>query len=128
MEDRFIAATDREPEVALHFSKRYISLKGEAYPEDAAAFWGPIINALKNYLTLDAQAGLTLDIELLYFNSSSAKALMNILNALDEAAQQGGDFCINWYCQEEDETIQEFGEEFSESLQYATFKIETLTI
>ena len=66
MEDRFIAATDREPEVTLHFSKRYISLKGEAYPEDAAAFWGPIINALKNYLTLDAHAGLTLDIELLY--------------------------------------------------------------
>ncbi len=52
MEDRFTAATDREPEVTLHFSNRYISFKGEAYPEDAAAFWGPIINALKSYLVL----------------------------------------------------------------------------
>ena len=71
-----IAATDRSPEVDFDFDNHLLSLKGESYPEDVAAFYGPVFEALDNYL-LGLDAGrCSFEFRLIYFNSSSAKAIM----------------------------------------------------
>ena len=81
-----IAATDRSPEVDFDFDNHRLSLKGESYPEDVTAFYGPVFEALNNYL-LELGAGrCSFEFHLIYFNSSSAKAIMSLLEKLDTAA------------------------------------------
>jgi SiaC family regulatory phosphoprotein/Family of unknown function (DUF6272) len=115
-----IAATERSPEVDFDFDKHCLRLRGESYPEDAAAFYGPVFEALDDYLSERRECAF--EFELVYFNSSSAKAIMSLLERLDEAARKGK-VTIVWYYDEEDDTMRELGEEFGEDLEHAAFHI-----
>jgi SiaC family regulatory phosphoprotein len=64
-----------------------------------------------------------LDFALIYFNSSSAKAIMLLLEKLDELAVRNVSVTINWYYDEEDDTMRELGAEFGEDLKHAEFKL-----
>lgn len=127
MESRIVAATDRSPEVRFDAANRCISIKGEAYPEDAAAFWGPIFDDIQAALTAEDGQDLTVDFRMEYFNSSSAKALMNIFQLLESAAEDGAEIKVNWYYQEGDDTMLESGEDFSEDLTHVDFLAIRLT-
>ena len=122
MESRTIAATDRSPEVRLDVANRTISFTGEAYPEDAAAFWGPILQEMQSILEQEPKEPLQVDFRLAYFNSSSAKALMNVFQLLESAAETGTKIRVNWYFQDGDDTIEESGEDFSEDLKAVEFE------
>ena len=68
------------------------------------------------------------DFELIYFNSSSAKAIMMLMEKLDEAAANGAEVEVYWYYDEEDDTMRELGEEFGEDLEHATFHLEKMAV
>lgn len=111
MNNFYIAATATSPEVDFRFDEHALSLKGESYPENAAAFYAPVIEQLREYVAAAAGATITIDVVLTYFNSSSTKMLFTLFDVLDQAAQAGSRVLMNWYRDEEDETIAEFGEE-----------------
>jgi len=111
MENLFIAATATSPEVDFRFDQNVLSLRGESYPENAAAFYAPIVERLNAWLDDCAAALITVEVTLTYFNSSSTKMLFGMFDALDRAASSGKRVLVNWYRDEEDETILEFGEE-----------------
>jgi hypothetical protein len=111
MDNFYISRTATSPEVDFRFDEHTLSLKGESYPENAAAFYSPVLEQLRNYLEQAAGATITVDVVLTYFNSSSTKMLFSMFDALDQAAQAGVRVLLNWYRDEEDETIFEFGEE-----------------
>jgi hypothetical protein len=121
-----IAATDRSPEIDFDFDGHHLRLAGESYPEDVAAFYGPVLEALDAYLAGLGDGACRFDFELIYFNSSSAKAIMTLLEKLDEAAEQGATMTIRWIYDEEDDTMQELGEEFGEDVEHASFSVLTL--
>jgi len=123
-----IPATDRSPEVDFDFAKHQLRLKGESYPEDVATFYAPIFGALDEYLAGLGDGACRFDFELIYFNSSSARAIMSLLEKLEEAAARGASVTITWYYDEEDDTMQELGAEFGEDLEHATFRVEKLVI
>lgn len=111
MENFYIEATATSPEVDFRFEQNLLAMKGESYPENAAAFYAPIVQRLREYLSGREDTQITANIALAYFNSSSTKMLFSIFDALDQAAQMGNRVEVNWYHDEEDETIFEFGEE-----------------
>ena len=111
MENFYIEATATSPEVDFRFDQNLLAMKGESYPENAAAFYAPIVQQLREYLGSREDAQITANIALAYFNSSSTKMLFSIFDALDQAAQMGNRVEVNWYHDEEEETIFEFGEE-----------------
>ena len=124
MENIQIKAQERSPEVNFDFANHKLSLKGESYPEDVASFYGPILKDLEKYLnSLDGKGHTEVDIQLVYFNSSSAKALMNFILMLDKAAKVGNKITINWHCHEDDDTMREFGEDFAEDVEAASFNL-----
>jgi hypothetical protein len=123
-----IPATDRTPEVDFDFIKHHLRLKGESYPEDVATFYAPVFEALDNYLADLSDGTCRFDFELIYFNSSSARAIMSLLEKLEDAAAHGASVSINWYYDEEDDTMQELGAEFGEDLEHATFRVEKLVL
>lgn len=114
MENLYIAPTPSSPEVDFKFDANRLSLRGESYPENAAAFYGDIIARLKNYLAAQTGTAIEMNIALAYFNSSSTKMLFNLIEALNDAAEAGNHVVLNWYHDAEDDTILEFGQELSE--------------
>jgi hypothetical protein len=61
--------------------------------------------------------------ELIYFNSSSSKVLMDFCDVLEEAANSGKNVTVNWIYEEDDEDALEFGEEFQEELESVKFNL-----
>lgn len=123
MQDIFIPPTDRTPEVSFAFDAKQLSLKGESYPEDAAAFYGPLFQSLGSFVAQLNKDKVVMDLKLDYFNSSSAKALMRIFQLLEGAAAKGNDVRVNWHFDPEDDTMQEFGEDFAQDFDKAKFSL-----
>ncbi|MCC8402992.1 DUF1987 domain-containing protein [Paraburkholderia sp. MMS20-SJTN17] len=127
MENLHIPATATSPEVDFRFDQHALWIKGESYPENAAAFYAPIIEQMRQYLAVNAGAKITIDVALTYFNSSSTKMLFSIFDALDQAGQSGCRVLMNWYRDEEDETIAEFGEELKADFRAIEFTDRPIT-
>lgn len=116
-----LEATDRTPAVSFDFGTRRLSISGESYPEDAASFYGPLLQALEGYLADPAAEQTVLELQMVYFNSSTAKALMNIFQMLENAARRGTPVTINWRHHVDDDIMREFGEDFMQDFEYARF-------
>ncbi|WP_096700456.1 DUF1987 domain-containing protein [Magnetospirillum sp. 15-1] len=123
MDNLTIAATERSPAVDFDFAAGRLSLKGESYPEDASAVFGPIFSALEAFLGSAKGRDVAFDFDLTYFNSSSAKALMNMFQMLDQAAEAGCRITVNWAYAPDDDTMKEFGEDFAEDLNHVAFNL-----
>ncbi|MCG8707168.1 DUF1987 domain-containing protein [Brenneria sp. 4F2] len=121
MENLHIAGTPCTPAVDFYFDTHRLSLAGESYPENAAAFYRPLIERIQDYLDLlviksdAAEAALPPTIEfhisLVYFNSSSTKMLFGLFNVLSQAAQRKLPITLHWYYDQDDDIAEEFGEE-----------------
>ena len=114
MDPLFIAASPTSPEVDFRFDQHTLSIKGESYPENAAAFYGPVIARVQAYLDQCSEAEITVHVSLAYFNSSSTKMLFSFFEALNDAAMAGNQVRLNWYHDEDDDTILEFGQELQD--------------
>ncbi len=126
MQNYEIPATARTPAVSFDFGQHHLKLVGESYPEDVTEFYNPIFAALDAYLAALANGKCRFEFELIYLNSSSAKAIMMLMDKLDAAAANGATVDVFWYYDREDDTMQELGEEFGEDLVNAKFYLEKL--
>lgn len=117
------APTDRSPEIQFDPDACSLSISGASFPEDGAAFYGPVLSTLDDILKALDQRCVTVRIALNYFNSSSAKALMNLFLMLDDAAQAGNQVVVNWFHAADDDTMKEFGEEFAEDVRFVRFNV-----
>jgi hypothetical protein len=106
-----IAATDRTPEIILTQEPVKLSIKGESYPEDVSAFYGQVIQAVNN-LVASPLGDLEAEIQLIYINSSSIKALFRIFEGLDDYRKKDKAVLIHWLADEDDDIMQELGEDF----------------
>lgn len=124
MERLSIAATDSTLLVDFDPESASLVLRGESYPENATKFFSPLLQWLEDYFScLDTGAAVTVDMDIVYFNSSSSKALMNLFDIFDDAAMQGLELDIYWRYHVENEIALECGEEFGEDLSKARFTL-----
>lgn len=122
MNNLHIPASASSPEVDFRFDEHRLMLKGEAYPENAAVFWGDIIASLNVYLVqIKPDQKITVQVALSYFNSSSTKMLFSLFSALNDKALAGHEVVLDWYHDEDDDTIFEFGQELHEDFPELTF-------
>ena len=65
----------------------------------------------------------TVDLELFYFNSSSAKFFFDFFEFFEEKAAAGLAVKVNWNYREDDDTMLEAGEDFGEDLESCVFEL-----
>jgi hypothetical protein len=120
----FVEETEFTPELSFDLSNKKFTFKGVSRPEDVFKFYEPAIEWLKeldqNLLThSDTKYNITnIDIEfrLSYFNSSSSKMILLILEALVKIQQKGVEIIVDWYYDENDEQMYDDGMDLSGSV------------
>jgi hypothetical protein len=73
-----------------------------------------VIEKVRNWLAGGSHDEITVNVSLAYFNSSSTKMLFTLFEALNQAAMDGKQVRLNWYYDEDDDTILEFGQELQD--------------
>lgn len=118
-----IPATTSSPAITFIPTMGTLSIRGESYPENCGTFYKPLFEGLEAYLADPTTPPLALDMEIIYFNSTSSKAFMTLFDMLDEAAEAGRDITVTWRYHEDNDIAMECGEEFQEDVSSLTFRL-----
>ncbi|GAB7081286.1 DUF1987 domain-containing protein [Megalodesulfovibrio paquesii] len=124
MEDLIIKGAKSSPAIEFLAASGTLSIRGESYPEHAVKFYEPVLHWIREFLETQALP-LQLTMDIVYFNSSSSKILMNLFDMLEEAAAGGREIQVVWRYHEENEIAQECGEEFKEETQFLRFELQS---
>lgn len=125
MTDLTLDATSRTPTVTLRVATSRLVIAGESYPEDVTGFFTPISRAIDHYFE-SGQRRLDVEIRLIYFNSSSARALTNLLDSLETRAAAGAIVTIDWYCDDDDDITREFAEDIGDDLEHIRLTVRAM--
>jgi hypothetical protein len=123
MKNLEISKTKTTPEILFNLSTNELSIKGESFPENTSEFYAPVFEWLEKYLSILTDQVVIVNIELVYFNSSSSKVLMDLFDMLEDAVQNGKDITVNWRYDEDNEMAAEYGEDFMEDLENLPFHL-----
>jgi hypothetical protein len=114
MKELKIPATKNSPEIILSPGGA-IKLKGRSIHENIIDFFKPVEEWVTEYINEPADI-TSIDVDLEYFNSASAKILINLLQKISYVRLKNKKFIVNWYYEDGDEDILERGEYFSSIL------------
>lgn len=101
-----------------------LEMRGDSYPENSFEFFRPVFQWVETLLSLP-NATLNMELHLLYLNTSSVKAMMDVFDLLEEAFEEGKKVSVSWYYDNDNERIAELAEEFKEDCSFP-FAINTL--
>lgn len=114
MEELKILPTKNTPEVLLN-PGGIIRIKGRSIHENVNDFFQPVEEWISNYVRTPADI-TSVDLNLEYFNSASAKIFIHILQKVTYVSLKHKKFIINWYYEDGDDDILERGEYFASVL------------
>lgn len=116
--------TGSTPYILIDEEQRYMRFEGESFHENVIEFYREIGSWLDSFL--DTSFGnFTFDCELQYFNSSTAKLLLNLLTEMDEHSVNGNKVVVNWIATPDNDIIIECGEDFGEEMEHLEFNLIT---
>lgn len=123
MENLVIDKTVATPMIRFDAADGVLEIEGESYPENVAKFYTPVLDWIKEYLSSDAD-DIVVKFDIPFFNSSTSKILLMILDILEQGVANGKKLSVKWMCQQENEMAIECAEEFKEDLEELPFQIE----
>jgi hypothetical protein len=121
MENLILKETDTTPYVCLNAKTFVFEIKGESRPEYVLKFYTPLFDWLKELFNKNNSNSIELNIELEYFNSSSAKCLFDLISLINTySIENNSKFTVIWSYSEFSDDILESGKEL-EKLTKANF-------
>ena len=88
------------PVVNFNYYSGVCEISGESYMEETYKFYEPVIDWLRDYIK--EQKPIIFNIKLVYFNTSSSRFLLEILDILKGYLDTGNSVEVNWYYKIED--------------------------
>lgn len=122
MDSLIIPPTNDSPEIKFDINTYRFSIIGESRPENAGKFYDPIINWLTEFENIlywrkhemkDDSCTVVFVFKLDYFNSTSAKHIMDILLMIKRFIGQGYKVNVDWQYDKYTEDMLDAGKEFS---------------
>lgn len=117
MNDFSIESTQSSPAIQGDWAKGMLSMQGDSYPENSYELFQQVFVWVERFLE-EAQRPLLLELQLLYLNTSSIKAMMDIFDMLEDAHKAGRAVAVNWRYDLRNERVVELAEEFKEDCSF----------
>jgi len=112
METYFSEQTVKTPYIQFDPKTGKFEMRGKSIPENSKVFYSNMFDWLDRYISQPA-LNTTLDIQLDYFNTSSAKCVIDLFKRLETIEKNGkGKVIINWHYNEDDGDMQEAGQDY----------------
>ncbi len=111
MEKLILNPTEDTPKVVFDFENGIYRISGRSLPENAVAFYLPLIDWLKEFGN-SSQTSMVFHFKLDYFNTASAKQITKLLLILQEIAESKN-VLIKWHYYSEDYDIKSSGARFA---------------
>jgi hypothetical protein len=116
LESLHIPKADKMPLIDFNVETNVLKISGVSIPEDALAFYKPILHWLGLYLQVKPTKA-TLIFELEFFNTVSSRLFLEIMKFMQKLKESGADVTIQWLYDEDDEDIKEAGENYAEMVE-----------
>lgn len=121
MDAILLEATPTTPKVIIDPVSNKFEISGESRPENTAKFFNPIVTWFDGYRSVlyfqknsfGKSKKVSVDFKLEYFNSTSAKFILDIFYQLEKIHKEGYEAEIVWHYDQRDTDMKESGEEFS---------------
>jgi len=102
------------PGLILNSNNNLFKIFGISFMENAIAFYEPVLEWFDDYIK-SPNPETVLVIKLKYFNTSSAQAILNILERLREIYKNGKkNVLISWHYNVNDKEMEKAGKDYSE--------------
>lgn len=111
MEKIYLDHTEDTPKVEFNQDEEIYMISGKSLPENAVAFYLPLIDWLKKYAKEESNP-LNIDLRFDYFNTASAKQITKLLLVLQEISETI-EVNVKWFYLKEDTDILSSGLRFS---------------
>ena len=113
MKDLLIPQTASTPAITTDFKKGLVTMAGDSYPENPFEFFQPLIDWIDGFLKQQSDS-FSLALDLVYLNTSSIRAMMDIFDRMEAAHQAGMTIGVRWTYDQDNERVGELAEEFKE--------------
>ena len=108
--------TEGRPSISLNHKEGILTISGRSILPDSDIVYKPIMDLLDNYF--DQNDKIVCNFQLEYFNSCSARSLMQLFQMLDKHALKKKHITTIWHYEEEDDDSYEFGLDLQTSLRH----------
>jgi len=122
MQNLKIEVSKYTPEISLDANTGILSMMGKSYPENTFDFYKPVMEWMEEYFSGNAKDKTVINMEIIYFNSSSSKLFFDFFDLVEEA-DDNHSIEVNWIYDEENESAQEAGEDFQEDFESLQFNL-----
>ena len=117
MSDLSIPATQSTPEIRTDLGNGKVFMQGDSYPENSYELFNQLIEWIEQFLSADSRP-LHMELRLLYLNTSSIKAMMEIFDLLQAAHDRQHPVSVSWFYDARNERVAELAEEFKEDCSF----------
>lgn len=108
-----IDGTSSTPEIRADWDAGILFLKGDSYPENTFEIFDQVIGWVERFLA-ETERPLRVELRLIYLNTSSVRAMIDILDMLETAHGKGRHVSLQWLYDQRNQRVAELAEEFKE--------------
>lgn len=116
MEKLIIEPKNKTPKLDFDHTTGKMGISGVSSAENSLEFYKPILSWIEEY-KLNVQPKTVVDINYKYFNTSSAKCILDMLERFVQLRNHNTEVEINWYYEKDDEEMYDAGTNFSDILE-----------
>ncbi|MFN0050155.1 MAG: DUF1987 domain-containing protein [Cytophagales bacterium] len=121
MEKLILEPKNKTPRLDFDHITGKMVVTGVSSAENSLEFYRPILAWIEDY-KLSPHTDTTVDINYKYFNTSSAKCILDMLERFVQLKSAKTNLVINWYYEKDDEEMYDAGVNFSDILE-TTFNL-----
>lgn len=110
-----IEAKPKTPAIFFDNFSGVMEIKGMSCSENSVEFYKPVLAWIESY-TQEPYPQTELVFFFKYFNTSSAKCILDLLEGFAAVQEAGSSLSIRWQYEDNDEQMQEAGEQFADIL------------
>jgi len=104
MESLIFEQTKNTPAVNFNSETGMLVLEGKSIPENAFDFYKPVLKWIKKYAK-EPHFITELHINMLYFNTSSSKCIIEMIELFEHVQEVNKELLIHWYYEEDDDYL-----------------------